>query len=102
MILLILGLYDIVVAILLLLMTTFSFTGNGIVNAVAIISLIKGLWSLLSSIFSGYFYDWMGAADTIAGVVLFLATRGNVISVLHLFWIVMVIKGLASIASGFR
>jgi phosphoglycerol transferase MdoB-like AlkP superfamily enzyme len=34
--------------------------------------LVKGGFSLFGSILSGHFFDWMGAVDVIAGVVLLL------------------------------
>ncbi|MBS3055479.1 MAG: hypothetical protein J4452_03245 [Candidatus Aenigmarchaeota archaeon] len=34
--------------------------------------MIKGGFSLFGSLFSGYFFDWMGAIDLIGGIVLLL------------------------------
>jgi len=34
--------------------------------------IVKGGFSLLGSILSGYFFDWMGAVDLIGGIVLLL------------------------------
>jgi len=38
--------------------------------------LIKGLISIISSIGSNYYFDWLGVTDTISGIVLVLISHG--------------------------
>ena len=70
-----------------------SFPFHQIFIYMSIFYLLKGMWSLVSSLAAGYFYDWMGALDFIAGIALLLIFYGTV---LNFFWII----GIAHILKG--
>jgi len=66
--------------------------GADFVLWVAIIILVKGLYSLLTSISGGYFFDWMGYCDVAAGLVIFLAGAGVSYEFFALVGMVMLVK----------
>jgi hypothetical protein len=69
-----------------------GWLGADFVMYVAIIILAKGLYSLLTSLASGYFFDWMGYCDVSAGLVIFLAGAGVSYEFFALVGIVMLVK----------
>ncbi len=68
------------------------FTSSKYFILIAAIAIIKGIISLKGSFSSGYFFDWMGIMDVIAGIVLL----GHWIS---WFGIFSIIKGVYSAAT---
>lgn len=68
-----------------------------VLNYVAGIMLLKGAFSLLSSLGAGYWFDWMGAIDVISGIALLLFAFGVPAAIFGtLAWIV-IFKGLYSL-----
>jgi hypothetical protein len=55
--------------------------------------ILKGFWSLATSLGSGYLFDWLGVIDLVLGIILLL--MGNNVS-LGFFYII----GWAEIAKG--
>lgn len=99
MLLTIFGLADVVLGGVLAASPYFSYAGIGIVGALAVIALIKGIYSVLAGFASGFFLDVLGWLDLLVGALLFLSTIG--ISFKWFFWIgiFMVLKGIYSIAT---
>jgi len=64
-----------------------------IIFYMSIIYILKGVWSMISSIAAGYYFDWMGGLDFIIGITLLLIFSGVTFS---FFWII----GLAHILKG--
>jgi hypothetical protein len=65
-------------------------------NYIAGIMLLKGAFSILSSLGIGYWFDWMGAVDVISGVAILLFAFGLPASIFtNLAWIV-IFKGIYS------
>lgn len=60
-------------------------------SIIGTIVLLKGIYSVSSSLFVGYFYDIMGILDLLAGITLILSFN------IPLLWILMIIKGIASL-----
>ena len=87
-----LAIVDILIGILLIIRPEFSF-----LRILGLISLSKGLWSLFSCIVAGYFADWMGMIDTLAGVALLLLHSGTSFDLFSILGVVMIIKGLYSL-----
>ena len=83
MILLILGVLDIVIGISLVMTWTVTLLG--------MFALLKGLWSLLSSIVSGFWFDVLGLIDVLAGISLLLGWS------IPLLWLFVIAKGFWSI-----
>ncbi len=52
--------------------------------------MVKGIYSLLTSISSGYYFDWMGAIDLITGILLYF-------DVFNVFGLITILKGLYSL-----
>ncbi len=59
-----------------------------------LIYILKGVWSMTSSIFAGYLYDWMGALDFIAGIAMLLIFGGTIFSFFWIIGVAHVLKGL--------
>ncbi len=100
MFLIVLGVLDIIVGVLLGLATGNPFIGSGIIFAFGVIWVLKGLFSLLSSISSGFYFDVMGIMDLFTGVFLLLSTNGIVFWFFLHLGILMVLKGLYSFVMG--
>jgi len=86
-----LGIVDILGALALLLP---DFLG-GLATVLGTIILIKGVWSALSSLLSGYFFIWMDLVDIIIGATLLfsLALPG------WLFWPAIVLMFFKAVRS---
>ena len=82
MLLTILSLIDIVAGIFLL----FKIF-PGLAFWLGIIILLKGISSVVGSIFSKYFFDWMGFIDLIVGILLIFNLS------VPWFWILPILKG---------
>jgi len=94
MIVLILSAIDLLSGSLLLLNLKFFL------NYIAGIMLLKGAFSLLSSLGIGYWFDWMGFIDVISGVALLLFAFGIPAAIFStLAWIV-IFKGVYSLLRG--
>ena len=83
---------DIIIGLLLIIRPEFSF-----IRILGLISLGKGLWSLVSCIVVGYFSDWMGILDTLAGIALLLLHGGSSFGLFSILGILMILKGLYSL-----
>jgi len=59
-----------------------------------IVYLIKGLSSILGSIFSGFWFEWMGITDILVGISFVLALE------IPFLWIPLFLKGLFSAITG--
>lgn len=90
MLLLLLGLFDVLVGFALL-----SPIFSAIAFYLGVIALLKGLISLVSSFACGYYADFMGAIDFLAGLMLLLGFS------LPLFWVLLLVKGFWSMMFGF-
>lgn len=101
MLMFVLGLLDIVVAAALWMSSGTPFAGNGLVMALGILWIIKGLFSILSSAAGGWLFDYMGWPDLVAGVFLLLSYYGLGWHFLFYIALVMLIKGLYSAGTDF-
>jgi hypothetical protein len=63
-------------------------------------SLFKGIFSLLSSIGIGYYFDWMGIIDMITGIMLLLLMWGFYFNFIQTIGIVASLKGLYCLLRG--
>jgi uncharacterized membrane protein HdeD (DUF308 family) len=74
------------------------FMTFGFVRYLGYICIIKGIASLIGSLASRYYFDWMGIIDVIAGIVILLMKSGVSYSFFHIFGIVVIVKGIYSFA----
>jgi len=100
MFLVILGILDIIVGVVLGLATGNPFLGSSIVFGFGIIWILKGLFSIFSSMASGFYFDILGVMDLFTGIFLLLATNGIVFGFFLYLGILMVLKGLYSFVMG--
>ena len=56
----------------------------------ASLMIIKGIYSLLTSISAGYYFDWMGLIDFITGILLYF-------NLFNVFGLITILKGLYSL-----
>lgn len=63
-----------------------------IIRTLAIIMLFKGIYSITASFSSGYFFEWPGFLDVVAGIALFLLSY-DLISVSSILGGVVMGKG---------
>lgn len=85
MILKILGFLDVITSIAL-----FLGSQNTLFMTIGVIIFIKGVYSIVSSVASGYYFDIMGVIDLISGICL-LSGFG-----IPFLWLVMLAKGAYS------
>ncbi|MCK4496984.1 MAG: hypothetical protein KAU24_02245 [Candidatus Aenigmarchaeota archaeon] len=96
----ILGVLDIIGGILLGLSGFIPYIGSGLVSTFGIILIIKGIISYISGAAKGFFLDFMGILDIIAGIMLVLATYGFVIFFFPYIGILLLLKGIYSVIIG--
>jgi hypothetical protein len=102
MIISILGLIDIIAGIILIVGGLPYFQGSSLVFGVAVLMIIKGIWSWLTNIASpqGLNLDPMGILDIITGLLLFLVISGVFFSIFALLGVLVIIKGVYSFVVG--
>jgi hypothetical protein len=96
----ILGVLDIIGGILLGLSGFIPYIGSGFVSFFGIILIMKGIISWISGAAKGFFLDFMGILDIIAGIMLILATYGFVIFFFPYIGILLLLKGIYSFVIG--
>ncbi len=100
MLLAVLGVLDLLCGILLGLSSFIPYIGSGFIYALGIILILKGIISYLAGAAKGFFLDFMGILDIIAGVMLVLATWGFVVFFFPYIGILLALKGIYSIIIG--
>lgn len=88
--LIILGLLDLIVGLGLVL----PIFSNAFIFYLGIFTAFKGLFSLVSSFAQGFYFEWIGASDLIAGIMFIFGFR------IPWFWLIPFLKGVYSIAIG--
>jgi hypothetical protein len=92
MLLIVLGLLDIFAGFSLL---SLGSIPSSILIIIGAIIALKGVASLLGSLASRYYLDWMGWVDLIAGLLLIFTFD------VPFFWILLMLKGVYTIIRGF-
>ena len=100
MIIVILGIIDIIAGIVLTFSGLDVFHGNGIVFFLAIAMILKGAWSWLNNLMSGFKLDFMGVLDIVVGILMLLTFGGFFLFFFAYFGIMEVIKGVYSFVVG--
>lgn len=95
MLLLILSLFDMLAGIIVSSSSHIMFP-LFIVKSLFIYYLLKGTWSVFSSIMNKYFFDWMGAIDVIAAICLYYIYAGNIFDIFSKIGILIILKGIYS------
>lgn len=70
---------------------------NFFLNYIAGIMILKGAFSLVSSIGVGYWFDWMGFIDVISGVALLLFAFGLPAAIFSTIAWIVILKGTYSL-----
>jgi hypothetical protein len=96
----ILGILDIIGGVLLGLSGFIPYMGSGFVSFFGIILIVKGIISWISGAVKGFFLDFMGVLDIIAGIMLILATYGFVLFFFPYIGILLALKGIYSFVIG--
>lgn len=102
MILFVLGVLDVLIGTLLWMSSGNPFTTNAVVLIFAVIWMLKGAWSILSSASVGWFFDYMGIPDLLAGMFLLFSYFGMSFGFFFYLAIIMLAKGLWSFLMGMR
>jgi len=71
-----------------------DFFGQEIIFWVAVLMLVKGLFSVGGSVMSGFFFDILGGIDLAAGIMLLAGFS------FPFFWLAPFLKGAFSFVSG--
>ena len=87
----IIGVFDFIAGILLI----FPFPGT-VMFAFALLMLTKSIWSILSSVASGFYYDALGLVDFIGAVVLLALNFGAGVGFAWIIGLIIVLKALYS------
>lgn len=90
MLLIILGALDMIVGLGLAL----PLFSNAFMFYLGIFIALKGLFSLVSSFAQGFYFEWIGASDLIAGLMFVFGFR------IPWFWLIPFLKGVYSFAIG--
>lgn len=70
--------------------------------AISIILMVKGAWSIVSSLSHGFYLDFLGGIDFLAGLVLIVVNFGTPLSFGWMLGLVLGLKATYSIFSSFR
>ncbi len=103
MIITILGILDLISGAIITLGGLEAFQGNGLVLTMAMIMVIKGVWSWLNNLAQpdkGLKFDPMGILDIITGVLLYSVFSGFFLFFFAYFGIILLIKGVYSFVIG--
>ena len=87
------GVLDIITGLMVHYSLSFSFSNFSIVIFLSFFYLSLGIWSVITNVLKGNYYDWRGVVDVINGVSLFLVYSGNIFDLLRLIGIMIIIKG---------
>jgi hypothetical protein len=100
MILAILGIVDLIGGAMLGLSGLIPYVGSNFVSTIGIILILKGIISYLSGAAKGFFLDFMGILDIVAGAMLIITTWGFVVFFFPYFGILLALKGVYSVIIG--
>jgi hypothetical protein len=100
MLLWILGITDIIAGFLLSLSTLVPYNESSFVGIIAGLMIIKGVWSIITAAAANFYFDIIGMADLVGGVLLFICTLGFAAHFFIYLGLVLILKGLWSIVSG--
>jgi len=96
----ILGVLDLIGGTLLGISGFIPYTGSGFIFTLGIVFTVKGIISYLAGAAKGFFLDFMGVLDLIAGIMLVLAVYGFVLFFFPYIGILLIIKGFYSLVIG--
>src|SRR3989338_11187627 len=94
MLILLLGVFDVIGGLLLAATWLKLFVGAGFILYFAVFFLLKGIYSVLSNIFSGFFLDLMGFLDLLAGAALLFVHWGTAPHYFLYIGIPLILKGI--------
>jgi len=102
MLLTILGVLDVVIGAALWMSSGSPITGSTVILVLSLLWMFKGGWSILSSAAAGWFFDYMGIPDLIAGVLLMMSYLGISFGFFFYVALIMLAKGLWSFLIGLK
>lgn len=102
MILAVLGVMDVIIGGALWMASGNPFTGSAVIITLAILWVLKGIWSILSSVASGFLFDFMGVFDLVSGLFLTLSYFGMAFDFFFYMAAIMLVKGFWSFLIGLK
>ncbi|MBU0530665.1 MAG: hypothetical protein ABIH52_03160 [Candidatus Aenigmatarchaeota archaeon] len=94
------ALIDLLVGIALATSAYFDFAGNNLIFYLAIVGLLKGVYSILTAMAAGFYYDVIGWIDVVAGILLMTTTWGIASHIFLYLGIIVILKGIYSFMMG--
>jgi hypothetical protein len=91
---------DLILGVVLAASPYFDFTGNGIIFWLAVIGILKGLYSIIAALVGGFMYDVIGWFDLAGGILLWLTTMGLIHPAFLYIGIAILLKGIYSLMIG--
>jgi hypothetical protein len=70
----------------------FQFS-KGLITYFVFYFILKGFWSLGTSVGSGYLFDWLGVVDLLIGIILFLMSKNIQMSFFYIIGWAEIFKG---------
>ena len=95
--LLILGILDLIAGAALAIAGFVPLTAVGLILAIGVIVVLKGVVSYLMAAGNGFYFDLLGILDVLSGIFLILAFYGTALGFFIWFGIAMILKALWSI-----
>jgi len=100
MFMIILGIIDMIAGAMLSLSGLISLAGNGWVFWFGVISLLKGLYSILTAMAAQFYFDVMGIIDLLVGIFLLMSFYNITNGFFVYIGIVMLLKAAYTIVMG--
>lgn len=95
--LLLFGIFDIMVGVAGITASLIPLQGNSFIFTIGLLGIIKGIYSILAGVLSGFYFDLLGLLDLVLGIFLLLAFYNLMFGWVIYLGILMVIKGLYSV-----
>ncbi|MBI4020227.1 MAG: hypothetical protein HY367_02760 [Candidatus Aenigmarchaeota archaeon] len=100
MLLFVLGILDLLAGVILMAAGAFPLTENGLAFMLGAIAIAKGVWSVLTAMAAGFYFDFLGIIDFFVGLFLLLSVWGFYLDFFFYVGIVAILKGLYSFFVG--
>ena len=91
---------DIIAGAVLALGGFFSYTNNFTIGVLALILILKGIWSVGLAAANRFYFDLIGLLDLAAGILLAIATFGFYMDLFSLVGIALILKGIYTVIVG--
>ena len=100
MILWVLGIIDIIAGAALALGGFFSYVNNFMIGLLALILILKGIWSVGLAAANHFYFDLIGLLDLASGILLVVATFGFFMDLFSMVGIALILEGIYTVVVG--